>query len=114
MLTKLMMTQRGNAYVRNLENIISCLEKNPNANLCDFGCDDGVLTVKLGGVVSTKLLFGSELTENLAGWHNVFIFFLEYSPFKNLSSTLASFHCAFISSKYTKPQSSLSILGNGR
>lgn len=57
------MVQRRNAYVQNLNNIISCLNQNPNANLCDLGCDDGQWTMKLAEKVCTKSLFGVELVE---------------------------------------------------
>jgi 2-polyprenyl-3-methyl-5-hydroxy-6-metoxy-1,4-benzoquinol methylase len=63
MITKLMMGQRQRAYAQNLDNIISCLNRNPEAVLCDLGCDDGKWTMRLAEAVCTKRLFGVELIE---------------------------------------------------
>ncbi len=63
MITKFMMVQRHDAYIQNSHNIISCLNQDPNANLCDLGCDDGQWTMKLAETVCTKSLFGVELIE---------------------------------------------------
>jgi 2-polyprenyl-3-methyl-5-hydroxy-6-metoxy-1,4-benzoquinol methylase len=63
MITKLMMSQRRKAYDLNLNNILLCLHPNPNAYLCDLGCDDGKWTIKLGELVGTKHLYGVEIIE---------------------------------------------------
>lgn len=58
-----MMAQRRNAYAQNLKNILLCLGQNPDATLCDLGCDDGQWTLRLGETVCTTHLFGVELIE---------------------------------------------------
>jgi 2-polyprenyl-3-methyl-5-hydroxy-6-metoxy-1,4-benzoquinol methylase len=63
MITKLMMAQRRSAYAQNLNNILRCLDQNPDGYLCDLGCDDGKWTLRLGETVCTTHLFGVELIE---------------------------------------------------
>jgi ubiquinone/menaquinone biosynthesis C-methylase UbiE len=43
----------SSAFETNTQNIFSLLEKNRNAKLCDLGCDDGELTIKLANIVGT-------------------------------------------------------------
>lgn len=62
-LTQILMRQRKNAYDRNLKNILSCLEEQPDARLLDLGCDDGKWTSRLGEAAGTSQLYGVEIVE---------------------------------------------------
>ena len=62
-LTKILMRQRKNAYDKNLQNILSCLQGQEGARLLDLGCDDGKWTTRLGKAVETNQLHGVEIVE---------------------------------------------------
>ncbi len=62
-ITNAMMKQRQSAYSRNLENILACVTADPDAYLCDLGCDDGKWTRKVGAACKTKNLYGVEIVE---------------------------------------------------
>jgi len=47
----------------NEENILSAIERNPEAKLLDLGCDDGTWTKKLGAAAGTQRLYGVEIVE---------------------------------------------------
>ncbi len=62
-LTRILMQQRKNAYSKNLQNILNCLQVQEDARLLDLGCDDGKWTISLGRTVGTEHLHGVEIVE---------------------------------------------------
>lgn len=51
----------SSAVLLNHDNIFKLLESNPNHKFLDLGCDDGVLTKKLGSKITTNSLYGVEI-----------------------------------------------------
>lgn len=60
---RFLINQRRNAYAKNLNNILSLLEKDKKANLIDLGCNDGEWTEKLAERIGSKKIFGIDLIE---------------------------------------------------
>lgn len=60
---KLLMYQRKRAYEYNLDGILSLLDVDKKARLCDLGCNDGEWTMKLAGKIGTSSVYGVDLTE---------------------------------------------------
>jgi len=52
-----------NAMALNKQNILSLLEKNPDAKLLDLGCDDGTWTLELAKKIGTKNITGVDVVE---------------------------------------------------
>lgn len=48
---------------QNKRNIFSLLEKNPNAELLDLGCDEGSFTIEISNKIGTKYIHGIEIID---------------------------------------------------